>query len=106
MSSKAKEAYERVVRGVEDLVRSDSWKEYLSFQSRFYDYSFNNTLLIWLQCPHASHVAGFRSWKKLGRFVKRGEKAIKILAPLTYKNELTDLSMKRKRSVNVLFGES
>lgn len=50
-------------------------------RSRFHRYSLRNTLLIAFQCPHATHVAGFRRWLELGRGVRKGEKAIRILAP-------------------------
>lgn len=90
MSAKAKKAYENLLRGVEDLINSGRWAEYLRFQAKFYNYSCNNTILILMQCPHASRVAGFNTWKQLGRYVKKGEKAIKILAPLTYKKMVED----------------
>lgn len=59
--------------------------DYLEFCSKFYDYSFSNTLLIWCQFPRAGRVAGFRQWNKLGYNIKKGSKAIGILAPKTYK---------------------
>ena len=61
--------------------------EYLSFCSRFHRYSFHNTMLIFSQCPEATRVAGFHAWKKMGRFVMKGEKGILILAPVTVKEE-------------------
>jgi len=59
-------------------------REYLLTMSRFHNYSFYNTLLIALQRPDATRVAGFHTWKKLGRSVKRGESGIAILAPMIY----------------------
>ena len=56
--------------------------EYFDFCSRFHRYSFRNRLLIWIVKPDATHVAGFRTWQKLGRFVKKGEKGIPIFAPV------------------------
>ena len=53
--------------------------------SRFYKYSFGNCLLIWTQAPEATRVAGFNTWKSLGRFVKKGETGIRILAPIVRK---------------------
>jgi hypothetical protein len=55
--------------------------EYLRFWGRFTRFSFHNTLLILSQRPSATHVAGFRAWRKVGRFVRKGEKGIAILCP-------------------------
>lgn len=82
------EALELAERGVDELVaaleqgKSERLLEYLAFQARFHRYSFNNCLLIAIQKPDATFVAGFQRWKELGRFVKKGEKGIVILAPL------------------------
>lgn len=65
--------------------RSDSLKNYLQFMARFHKYSFGNIMLIALQHHNATHVAGFNSWKKFGRFVKKGEKGIAIIAPVLIK---------------------
>lgn len=61
---------------------SDALASYLKAIARFHRYSLHNVLLITLQKPNASHVAGFRTWNQLGRFVKKGEKGILILAPI------------------------
>lgn len=63
---------------------------YLDFCARFYQYSANNVWLILLQRPSASHVAGYHSWQKMGRYVMRGEKSIEILAPLIIKQVDSD----------------
>ena len=55
--------------------------DYLSFLGKFHQYSFYNTLSIFFHCPEATYVAGFVAWKKLGRWVRKGEKGIPILAP-------------------------
>lgn len=68
--------------GVSSLTTSDAWLRHLNHQSRFHRYSFGNVVLIVAQCPEATQVAGFRAWKKLGRSVRTGEKAIWILAPM------------------------
>ena len=69
-----------------DAVRQSSmFKEYLDTMSRFWHYSYHNQILIHLQNKNASRVAGFATWNKLGRFIKKGSKAIKILAPFTKK---------------------
>ena len=68
--------------GVRALTDSDRWATHLDLQGRFHRYSFNNALLIGAQRPGATRVAGFATWKKLGRSVARGEQAIWILAPM------------------------
>lgn len=73
-------------QGVKAVFESEKYREYLEFFSKFYDYSFNNTVLIWMQCPTASLVAGYKAWQtKFNRHVKKGEKGIKILAPMPKK---------------------
>lgn len=63
--------------------KSDTLKQYLATMAKFYRYSFGNQLLIAFQKPDATHVAGFNAWKKFNRFVKKGERGIVILAPIT-----------------------
>lgn len=71
--------------GVSDVFQSGQYKNYLGTMSKFHHYSFNNILLIAMQFPAASQVAGFNDWKKkFGRQVKKGERGIKILAPCAY----------------------
>jgi antirestriction protein ArdC len=72
------------------LASSDEWLSYLRFVAAFRAYSVNNLLLIAAQCPHATRVAGYRAWQKIGRQVRRGEKAIKILGYSTKKITKTD----------------
>lgn len=77
-----KEITERLEQGVKDLFTSEKYTEYLKTMSQFHNYSFNNTLLIALQKPEATLVAGYSTWsRKFNRHVKRGEKGIKIIAP-------------------------
>jgi hypothetical protein len=64
--------------------------DYLEFCSKFYSYSFSNTVLIWFQLPKAKRVAGFKKWNELGYKIKKGSKAIRILAPGTYKYIIED----------------
>lgn len=78
---------ERLAEGITQLTSSERWQEWLTMQSRFHSYSFNNTLLILGQKPEASRVAGFNAWRKLDRFVRKGEKGIWILAPMVYKSD-------------------
>ncbi len=80
----------RLTEGVTTLATSAGWRQWLDVQSRFHHYSFNNTLLILLQRPEASLVAGFGAWRKLGRCVRRGEKAIWILAPMVSRSASAD----------------
>ena len=68
--------------GVQRIQSSDEFRDYLVAMSRFHDYSWNNQLLIMLQKPDATHVAGFNAWKDLGRWVKKGETGIAIFAPI------------------------
>ena len=70
--------------------QSDELKKYLQIMSRFHQYSLRNIMLIALQKPSATHVAGFHAWKELGRFVKKGENGIVIIAPLVYKKETVE----------------
>lgn len=71
--------------GVTALVGSDEWQAYLTMASKFHHYSFNNQLLIALQCPAATRVAGFKAWQGMGRQVRKGERSIGILAPMSRK---------------------
>ena len=85
-AEKIKEITDRLEQGIQDLFDSDRFKEYLQVMSKFHNYSFNNTLLIAMQKPDATFVAGYNSWKNLfGRQVARGAKGIKVLAPSPYK---------------------
>jgi len=70
--------------------RSEAAKAYLETVSRFHNYSLGNQLLIAFQRPSATRVAGFHTWKSLGRFVKKGAKGIAILAPMTFKGKTTE----------------
>jgi len=67
-----------------DAGKSDTLKQYLTTMSRFHRYSFGNQILIAIQAPQATHVAGFHAWRKdFGRFVKKGEHGLFIFAPIT-----------------------
>lgn len=77
-----KEITEQLEQGVKELFTSEMYTEYLRTMSQFHNYSFNNTLLIAMQKPDATLVAGYQAWqKKFKRQVRRGEKAIQIIAP-------------------------
>ena len=77
--------FKRIDEGVNAVFTSEKYKEYLKFASKFTDYSARNTMLINMQRPDATFVAAFGTWKKMGRFVQKGEAGIEILAPVTYK---------------------
>ena len=89
-SDRLKEITDRLEQGVTELFDSDHYKEYLRVMARFHRYSFNNTLLIAMQCPGATRLAGFQSWKKFGRHVKKGEKGIKVIAPTPFKKTVEE----------------
>jgi hypothetical protein len=76
----------QLTEGISTLTSSEEWQRYLVFQSRFHHYSFGNVLLIAAQCHKATRVAGFNTWRRLNRFVRKGEKAIWVLAPMVYRN--------------------
>lgn len=84
-----KEITDSIEQGIKDLFQSDKYMEYLRTMSRFHRYSLNNTLLIAMQRPNATLVAGFNKWRdQFGRNVKRGEKGIKIIAPTPFKKKI------------------
>jgi len=84
-----KEITDSIEQGIKDLFQSDKYTEYLRTMSRFHRYSLNNTLLIAMQRPDATLVAGFNKWRdQFGRSVKRGEKGIKIIAPTPFKKKI------------------
>ncbi|NLS80144.1 MAG: ImmA/IrrE family metallo-endopeptidase [Chloroflexi bacterium] len=81
---------QRVKEGALELMRSDRWQEWLKVQARFRRYSFYNTMLILMQRPEATRVAGYRTWQSLGRQVRRGEQGIRILAPVPFRKVRDD----------------
>ena len=76
--------------GVTRLSNSESWQAWLTVQRRFHCYSWANAVLIALQRPDATQVAGFHAWLRLGRHVRKGEKGIAILAPIVSRTRVTD----------------
>ena len=85
-AEKLKEITDRLEQGITELFESERYREYLRVMSKFHNYSFNNTLLIAMQKPDASLVAGFSALKNnFGRNVMKGQKGIKIIAPSPYK---------------------
>ena len=85
-AEKLKEITDRLEQGIAELFDSERYKEYLKVMSKFHNYSFRNTVLIAMQKPDASLVAGFSAWKNnFERNVMKGQKGIKIIAPSPYK---------------------
>lgn len=91
---KVKALTEKLEKGIKEVFASEKYKAYLSTMAKFHSYSFNNSILIYMQKPDASLVAGYKTWQSLERQVKKGEKSITILAPCPYKavieKEVTD----------------
>ena len=85
-AQQVREITDKLEQGIKELFESEKFKEYLTTMSKFYNYSFNNTLLIAMQKPDATLIAGYTSWQRnFDRHVMKGEKGIKILAPAPYK---------------------
>lgn len=98
----------RLEQGVEDVFESDKYRAYLATMGRFYNYSFGNCLLIAMQRPGATMVAGFKAWQtKFNRSVKKGEKGIQILAPCPCKKRVeavqADGSIEEREVVTTYF---
>ena len=92
--NKAAELTAGIRRSIEQLAnetdaarQSEQFRNYLKASAAFWDYSWGNQMLIWKQKPDASYVGGFNTWLKCGRYVKRGEKGIAILAPMFFKDK-------------------
>jgi antirestriction protein ArdC len=85
-SKLATSALEKLAQALE-AGHSDALTAYLAAAGRFHSYSFRNVMLIASQRPDATRVAGFNAWRKLGRFVKKGEKGIVIIAPIVFKRD-------------------
>lgn len=88
-ADKVKNLTKRLEAGIQDLYASGRYGEYLAMLSKFHKYSYGNVMLIMMQCPHASMVAGFQTWKReFGRSVKKGERGIRVLAPCPVRRKL------------------
>lgn len=85
LDEKLKEITDKLENGIKELFESNNYKAYLSTMSKFHTYSVNNSILIYNQKPDATYVAGYKSWQSnFNRYVKKGEKAIRIIAPSPY----------------------
>lgn len=89
-SERVRELQAQLEQQVSELVSGDDWAQMLQAAAHFHHYSANNVMLILCQMPTATRVAGFQTWKQLGRHVRKGEHAIRILAPCRYKTETED----------------
>lgn len=88
MNKYMEELTELLQTGLEKYATSEKYRDLLHVMSLFHNYSANNCLLIALQCPHASYVAGYTSWRNnFHRQVRKGEKAIRIISPVKYKKK-------------------
>ena len=84
-----KDITDSIEQGIQDLFRSDKYAEYLRTMSRFHKYSVNNTMLIYMQKPDATLVAGFNKWRdQFGRHVMKDEKGINIIALTPFKKKI------------------
>ena len=87
-AQEVKDLVDKIENGVKGFMTSDKFKDYLNVMSKFHKYSFSNSLLIAFQRPDSTIVAGYTTWKKMGRQVNKGAKSIKILAPSPYKKKV------------------
>lgn len=94
--AKQSQAREQVERSVRELLTSDGWAQWIQTRVRFRRYSPCNSMLIAMQCPDATAVAGFRRWQELGRQVRKGEHGIRIFAPMTVKDRESEDENARK----------
>lgn len=89
-----KDITDSIENGIKELFDSDKYKQYLQTMSRFHRYSVNNQMLIYMQKPDATLVAGFNKWHdQFGRNVKKGEKGIKIIAPTPFKKKVEETKL-------------
>jgi DNA primase len=88
MNKRLEGVHDKLQEAVQSIVTGEHWQRMLRTAAKFHRYSFNNHLMIFLQRPDATVVAGFNKWKSLGRFVKKGEKGIAIFAPCKYRTKI------------------
>ena len=87
-----REITDGIEQGIKELFESEKYMRYLSVMSKFHHYSVNNTMLIYMQKPEATLVAGFNKWKnQFARHVKKGEHGITIIAPTPYKKKIEEM---------------
>ena len=105
-----REQIKQIVAGIEDSIQqifqSEQYMDYLRTMSRFHSYSVNNTILIHMQMPNATQVAGFNKWKnQFGRHVKKGEKGLTVIAPTPFKKKIEEMKLDPDTKAPVLDGE-
>ncbi len=101
-----KEITDSIEQGIKDLFQSDKYQQYLTTMSRFHRYSVNNTMLIYMQRPNATLVAGFNKWKdQFSRNVLKGEKSIKIIAPTPFTKTVEETKLDPDTRLPVLDAE-
>src|SRR3972149_10367448 len=88
--SRKAEVLARLEEAVGQIQDSETFRRYLDVQARFHHYSFGNVALILFQRPDATHVAGYNTWLKLLRYVRRGETGIRIIVPMRKKQREDD----------------
>ena len=98
-----REIVDSIENGIKELFESDKYRQYLSTMSRFHRYSVNNTMLIYMQRPDPTHVAGFNKWRdQFGRNVLKGEKGIRIIAPTPYKKKVEEIKTDPETNAPIL----
>lgn len=101
-SEKLKEITDKLEQGIQDLFDSEKYTLYLKTMAKFHNYSFRNTLLIVMQNPQASYVAGYGAWQtKFKRKVRKGEKGIKIFAPAPYKKTVEEKTFDKDGNAHI-----
>lgn len=103
-SQQAQELLAQIRRGISKVKNSQAWRDWVEVQSRFPFYSPFNTWLVHMARPNATKIAGFRRWKEWGRWVRKGEKGIRILAPLLVKIPNNDKEDSEGEKIQVLKG--
>ena len=84
------ELHQRLQEGIDALESGDDWRAWLDFAQRLHQYSFNNLILIWRQRPDATSIASYRTWQSVHRQVRRGEHALRVLAPIVRRTPVLD----------------
>ena len=87
-ADKIKTALEEIDTGLATINTNEDWIHFLSFQAQFYNYSFGNAMLIYMQRPDATYVKGYKAWNQIGRHVVKGAKGIGIICPCIRKIEV------------------
>jgi len=87
LNASTRSTIEQLANETDAARQSELFRNYLRTSSAFWDYSWHNQMLIWKQRPEASYVGGFNTWLKCGRYVRKGEKGIAILAPMFFKDK-------------------